>query len=180
MGNHIPEGGVLRIQKMAKSSILRTVALSICTSLIAALMVVGAQLLYSVMEEHQQRQETKEYIDLLEKRVFNEAEEDRAIQLSLEAREEINDFPVPTRDHIRLARFVVVLENLELHLAFRATALSREDRFALLETVTEARDVTSLFRNIRARGGDTGNETTKVATVFFSDLRNSVEWLGIQ
>ena len=129
-------------------------------------------------EEQRQKRETKDYISGLEQSVFNVTLEDELIALARDARKTDKSFLVPTRDQIRLERFTVALESLELHLTVRTTFISNEDRFALLGSIIESRNAANLFLDHQKRGGTIADGVvTNVATDFFADLRQSVDWL---
>ena len=142
-----------------------------------ALIVIGVQHCNRSFEVRDQQHETKDYISKLEQSVFSETRENEQIELAREARKTDEDFPVPTRDQIRLERLVVALESLELHLTVRTALISREDRFALLEPIIEARNVANLFQDYQMRGTIADGVVTGAAAEFFATLRENVAWL---
>lgn len=161
------------------TALSHSIAISIYAGLAVTLAVMGVQHLNRSFEERGQQHETRDYIRKLELSVFNETQENQTIELARKARKTDKDFPIPTRDQIRLERLAVALESLELHLTVRATLMSREDRFALLDPIIEARNVVNLFQEYQKGGGLVQDGVvTGVATEFFTMLREDVDWLG--
>ena len=145
----------------------------VATGLLVALTMISAQCVIDSFTRHSQQEETRDFISEMENSVFDEARENKVIAIATEARKEYPDFPVPPREQLRLERFLVALDSLELFLTLRTPLISKEDRFALLEPIIEARNTGNLFKESRLYA-----EVTKVARGFFTNLRNSVEWLG--
>ena len=134
--------------------------------------MVGAQCVTDAATKSNQQQEVKDFIKNLESNVFDVTAENEGIALSREARKEDENFPVPLREQLRLERFLVGLDSLELFLTIRTPLISGGDRFALIEQIIEARNVANFFEEFRQYGA-----VTQVARDFFGALRHVVEWL---
>ena len=160
------------LMRVLKALVNPKILVSVVTGLLVALIVIGAQCVMDSLTKHSQQEETKDFISEIENSVLDEAKENKIIAIATEARKQYPGFPVPSREQLRLERFLVALDSLELFLTLRTPLISDEDRFALLAPIIEARNTGNLFKESRRY-----EKVSEVAGNFFANLRNAVEWL---
>ena len=152
--------------------ILTSVTTGVVTGLLVALIVIGVERLNDALDKSQQQEHTRDFILEFERSVFDVEGENRAIEGANEARKKNQDFPILSREQIRLERFQGGLESLDLFLTLHVPSISIEDRFALLEAIISARDTANFFEKHRYY-----RDVSTRARGFFAELRAAVEWL---
>ena len=166
----------------------------ILTGIIVALLVVGAQVADRVMERREQQKETRDYVLEMERLVNSDpvlvfgldnvgAGDETVPALGRRVAERVIR---PFEEPIRLRRFILALQSLELHLATRGNHISTEDSFAIQKLVLSYSDQSRALEELRVRAQETETRddlsrlsggAAFLSDRFFKALRDEVDWL---
>ena len=145
-----------------------SIAISMFTGLLVAVVVHGTGWAFGFLEEGRERAEVRTFLHEMEEDVFDHA----SLMRGAEGFKKAGMNPAPNRNSVQLAVFSGWLDSFGLLISVNATHLPPEERYKILKRISVAQNQVALLKNSgRSRSAESWYRG------FFEDVRRQAKWL---